>query len=144
MENPVSNGECGIIDRNKIAIGKAVALFNYTSTNSDNRTFTITRGETFFLLTKIDDNYWLGMSNFKKGSILEFILLFVPFSFDQTINVKRNSPVQSVFVINDFDGKFFPGFLSFKVGETVDIFKISFIGKLVLELVENVPVEIVD
>ena len=71
----VSNGECGIIDRNKIAIGKAVALFNHTSTNSDNRTFTITRGETYFLLTKIDDNYWLGMSDFKKGSILEFILL---------------------------------------------------------------------
>ena len=117
----VSTGECGIIDRNKIAIGKAVALFDYTSTQDDNRTFTIRRGETYFLLTKIDENYWLSISDSKKGPIPELVLLFVPFSFDQRINVKNFS--SSVSILHDFDGNDFPGFLSFRVGETINIVK---------------------
>ena len=122
----VSTGECGIIDRNNTAIGKAVALFDYTSTQDDNRTFTIRRGETYFLLTKIDENYWLSISDLKKGSILELVLLFVPFSFDKNdididIDVKNYSA--SVSVLNDFDGNNFPGFLSFRVGETIEIVK---------------------
>ena len=104
---------------------KAVALFDYNSTQGYNRTLVIRRGETYFLLTKTDENYWLGMSDSTKakGSFPKFLWLFVPFSFDKKINAKVSPSLHSVSVINDFDGYHFPGFLSFRLGEKIDIYK---------------------